>query len=126
MRERAFSAENNTQFEEISILFDIHPHITTLHYEEVAISEHKHSECITIETGSKSYLMRRVYPPRNTNNAKLAAVLTGDRLKNEIFNYLQHLNYVNSIEECENNRTFLIDFKPNQQDICDFVTFTLN
>lgn len=115
MREKAFTPENNIQYEEITILFDIHQQIVnTLHYQEVVISEHKQYECTSSEAGSKSYLMSRVYPPRTASAPKVAATLGGDRLKNEIFNYLQHLNYVTSIEECQNNQTFLIDFKQHQ------------
>jgi hypothetical protein len=68
--------------------------------------------------------MRRVCPPR-TNSPALSPILSGDRLKNEIFNYLQQLSYVASVEECENNFSFLIEFKQGQQEVCDFVTFTI-
>lgn len=51
--------------------------------------------------------MRRVYPRRT----KLGGILGGDKLKNEILNYLQHIEDVLSIEECEKNQSFVIEFK---------------
>lgn len=118
MREKAFTQDNKIQFEEITILFDLHTQIITPLY----LDPHAQS---TAEPASKAYLMRRVYPHRNIP-PKVAAILGGHRLKDEIFNYLQQLNYVASIEECDNNRIFLIEFKQNQQDVCDFITFVVS
>jgi hypothetical protein len=66
--------------------------------------------------------MRRVYPSSN----KLGSAQVEEKLKNDIFNYLQHLSYVTSIEEYQKNHAFLIEFKETQEDICHFITFAVN
>jgi hypothetical protein len=85
LRERIFSQDSKIQFEEITILYDIHSQIvSSLHYEEVIANEQRRYECRSLEAAQKFYLMRRVYPPRSANNnisLKTAASLGGDRLK---------------------------------------------
>lgn len=111
MRRRAFSPDNKTQFEEITIQYDVQSASTSL---ETPLS-----------FPTTNFLMRRLYPKRNPGSL-LAAALAGDRLKNEIFNYIQHLSYVASIEECENNLTFLLELKQGHEEVCEFVTFIIN
>jgi hypothetical protein len=118
MCKRVFSHDNRTQFEEITIQYDIHA--PTLHYEQMQAHDRLRFEPTCPEAASRSYLMRRVHPPRT------GGAVGGERLKNEIFTYLQQLSYVASIEECEDNLTFLIEFKQGQEDVCELVTFTLH
>lgn len=56
--------------------------------------------------------MKKVFPKQP--NSQQQKVLTSPKLKNEIFNHLQHLNYVSSIEQIDNNQTFLMEFQSNK------------
>lgn len=66
--------------------------------------------------------MSRIYPVANLMTNKL---LKSEELKNEIFSYLQNLSYVVSIEALNFNQLFLMRFANDKEDLCEFITFTV-